>query len=134
MHPVVTVINETYINSLSVCWLLEKLAALAQGVPVTVVLDKARYQRCALVQKSAAALGIELLFLPSYSPQLNLIERLWKFVKKQCLYSKYYPHFGDFKQAIITCINTTHTVHKNALSSLLTWNFQSFEKVTVMAF
>jgi len=35
-------------------------------------------------------LHIELCFLPAYSPNLNLIERLWKFVKKQCLYSKYY--------------------------------------------
>jgi transposase len=47
------------------------------------VLGNARYQKCALVQTLAAALGIELLYLPSYSPNLNLIERLWKFVKKE---------------------------------------------------
>ena len=40
-----------------------------------------------LVQNCAEMLGIELLYLPAYSPHLNLIERFWKFVKKQCLYS-----------------------------------------------
>jgi len=48
------------------------------------------------VMEEAAALGIELLFLPPYSPNLNLIERLWKFVKKECLYSKYYLEFGKY--------------------------------------
>ena len=56
---------------------------------MTVILDNARYQRCALVQTVAQELRIELLYLPTYSPNVNLIERLWKFVKKQCLYSKY---------------------------------------------
>ena len=49
------------------------------------MLDNARYQRCALVQDLARSLGIELLFLPSYSPNLNLIERVWRFVRKQVL-------------------------------------------------
>ncbi|MBK7953689.1 MAG: transposase [Candidatus Accumulibacter sp.] len=57
-------------------------------MPITVVLGTVRYQRCALVQTCAEKLKIELLFLPTYSPNLNLIERLWKFVKKQCLYAK----------------------------------------------
>lgn len=51
----------------------------------------ARYQRCALVQDLASSLKIELLFLPGYSPNLNLIERLWKFVKKECLAARYKP-------------------------------------------
>ena len=62
--------------------MLYKLAALGLTVPITVVLDNARYQRCRLVQDTAAALNIELLFLPAYSPQFNLIERFWKLVKK----------------------------------------------------
>ena len=75
-HEVLTVINETYINSESVCQLLRKIAAVAAGRPVTLVLDNARYQRCGLVQDTAAVLGIELLFLPPYSPHFNLIERI----------------------------------------------------------
>ena len=82
----------------------EKIAALGLAVPVTLVLDNARYQKCVLVQQLADELGIELLYLPSYSPNLNLIERLWKFVKKKVLNAKYYEDFGPFKTAIGGCI------------------------------
>ena len=125
---VITVTNLTYINAESVCQLLGKLAVLGLQVPITLVLDNARYQRCARVQSVADTLGIELLYLPPYSPNLNLIERLWKFVKKQCLYSKYYTDFSAFTFAIEDCLAHTHTTHKQALSSLLTSNFQSFKK------
>ena len=97
--------------------------------PITVVLDNARYQRCALVKTCAEKLKIELLFLPTYSPNLNLIERLWKFVKKQCLYAKYYPDFHSFTTAIERCLQDTHTIHAKALQSLLTLNFQTFQKI-----
>ena len=128
-HEVITVTTLTSINSQSVSQLLVKLARLSLQVPITRVLDNARYQRCALVQSVANSLGIELLYLPPYSPNLNLIERLWKFVKKHCLYSKYYADFTAFTHAIEDCLATTQTTHKHALSSLLTFNFQSFKKV-----
>lgn len=59
-----TVTNRTYINAESVCQLLRQLVALGLQVPLTLVLDNARSQRCALVQAVADALGIELLYLP----------------------------------------------------------------------
>jgi len=125
-HEVITVTNCTYINAESVCQLLRKLGALGLQVPITLVLDNARYQRCALVQSVADTLGIELLYLPAYSPNLNFIERLWKFVKKPCLDSKYYTDFSTFTAAIEDCLAQTQTTHKHALGSLLTLNFQSF--------
>ena len=103
------VTNDTYINASPVCELLRQLAALHLGVPITLILDNARYQKCQLVEALAASLPIELLYLPAYSPNLNLIERVWKFVKKTCLYSTYYANFHDFKQAISTCLAQTHT-------------------------
>lgn len=127
-HELFTVTNDSYITAESVGELLHQLAALQLGVPITVFLDNARYQKCALVQSTAASLQIELCFLPAYSPNLNLIERLWKFVKKQCLYSHYYADFASFKAAIETCLSQTHTTHKVALDSLLTLRFQLFEK------
>lgn len=127
-HELMTVTNDTYITAESVCDLLHKLAALNLGVPITVFLDNARYQRCALVQTTAASLKSEGCFLPAYSPNLNLIERLWKFVKKQCWYSKYYADFATFKVAIETCLSQTHPTHKTALDSLLTLRFQLFKK------
>jgi transposase len=60
-------------------------------MPITLVLDNAKYQKCQPVREVAETLGIELLYLPSYSPNLNLIERLWKLVKKPCLYSSILP-------------------------------------------
>ena len=131
-HEVLTVTNQTYITSVQVCEMLTQLAALGLGVPITVVLDNARYQRCKLVMAHAASLGIELLFLPPYSPNLNLIERLWKFVKKRCLYSKYYEKFEPFKQAISDCLASASTKYKNDLKSLLTLNFQTFEKAQIV--
>jgi transposase len=131
-HELVTVTNDSYITAESVCELLHKLADLHLGVPITVFLDNARYQKCALVQTTAASLQIELCFLPAYSPNLNLIERLWKFVKKECLYSHYYADFAAFKTAIEGCLNQTHTTHKSALDSLLTLRFQLFEKAQLV--
>jgi transposase len=131
-QEVITITNQTYITSVQVCQLLTQLAGLGLAVPLTVVLDNARYQRCHLVQQHAAKLGIELLFLPPYSPNLNLIERLWKWVKKQCLYSKYYSEFAAFKQAISDCLATASVNHKDELKSLLTLNFQSFGKTQIV--
>lgn len=128
---VLTVTNETYINAESVCLLLAQIAACYVGRPITIFLDNARYQHCRLVEDAAAALGITLAFLPSYSPNLNLIERYWRLVRKNCLYSKYYANFPDFKNAIAQFITTAHTEHRSDLETLLTWNFQSFTKVQI---
>jgi transposase len=128
-HEVITVTTLPYINSESVCQLRYKLVELRLQIPIPLVLDNARYQRCALVQAVADTLDIELLYLPAYSPHLNLLERRWKFVKKQCLYSRYYTDFTAFTQAIEACLAATQTTHKQVLSSLLTCNFQSFKKV-----
>jgi transposase len=125
----ITVTNDCYINALSVCQLLLKLRLLFPDDLLTVVLDNARYQHCRLVMDVAAALEIELLFLPPYSPNLNLIERLWKFVKKECLTTQYYAAFDTFKEAITSCLAHTQDVHKDKLATLLTLNFQTFDNV-----
>jgi len=127
-HEMITVTNDTYITAESVCALLEKLATLTLKVPITIFLDNARYQRCALVMEKAKSLHIELCFLPAYSPNLNLIERVWKFVKKKCLYSQYYEKFPAFKTAISTCLAELPTIHKSELDSLLSLRFQLFKK------
>ena len=124
-----TVTNTSYINAQSVAALLDQLAASFADLPITIVLDNARYQHCRFIKVLAADLGIELLFLPPYSPNLNLIERLWKFVKKQCLYSQYYEKFADFRQAIEDCLADVSGAFKEQLTSLLTLNFQTFENV-----
>lgn len=128
---VITVTNTSYINADSICQMLLKLEAQGLKVPITVVLDNARYQKCRVVFALAKALNIELLYLPSYSPHLNLIERLWKFVRNQCLYSKYYADFDDFKGAIEACLKAANTTHKKSLETLLSLKFQSFKDVHI---
>ena len=112
--------------------MLLKISSMFIDIPITIVLDNARYQKCEIVRTLAIKLNIELLYLPSYSPQLNLIERFWKFVKKECLYSKYYQDYKQFENAILECIKNANTKHKKKLKSLLTWNFQSFKNVRIM--
>jgi len=128
---IITFTNESYINSQSVATLLQKIASRFTDLPITIVLDNARYQRCHFIMNLAIELNIELLFLPPYSPNLNLIERLWRFVKLECLYSTYYDTFDCFKRAISDCIDQSHTTHKQSLTSLLTLNFQTFRNVTL---
>ena len=131
-HELVTEINITYINALSVCALLRKIASRGGSGPITLVMDNARYQRCALVQDSAKELGIELLFLPSYSPNLNLIERLWKFVKKEVLNSRHHQDFKKFQEAIDGCLAEMPTKHHEKLATLLTHNFQAWDDVSIL--
>src|SRR3954469_16877213 len=132
-HRLIRVTNDGYINAESVCALLHAVAGASVGLPITLVLDNARYQKCALVQGLAASLGIELLYLPSYSPNLNLIERLWKFVRKESLNSIDYEDFARFTTAIDQCLDELHTVHKGRMETLLTHNFQMFGDVPLLA-
>jgi transposase len=71
---IITVTNETYINAESVCQLLRQLSELVLDIPITLVWDNARYQKCGVVFDLANELGITPVYLPSYSPRLNLIE------------------------------------------------------------
>ena len=94
--------------------------------PLYIVLDNARYQHCDLVRYTARQLGIHLVFLPPYSPNLNIIERLWKWMKKKTLYAKYYPTFGEFKGALVSCLNNANQEHPDELKTLLNLEFQTF--------
>lgn len=128
-HELVSITEHTYINAASVCALLEKLRAGAKGLPIVVILDNVRYQKCAWVVETARELNLRLIFLPPYSPNLNLIERLWKFVKKEVLYNQFYCSYDRFCTAIMTCVNETHTTHRESLHTLLNPRFQTFERV-----
>jgi len=82
---VTTYTNTTYICANCLIEFLKQLKEQYNDKPIAIVLDNARYQHCFLVSTFAKSPGIHLLFLPPYSPNLNIIERLWKFTKKQIL-------------------------------------------------
>jgi transposase len=132
-QELIAVTNTTVVNTETMCELLSKLAAQGLSGPVTIVLDNARYQRNAVVQALAASLGIELLYLPAYSPNLNVIERLWRFVKRQALYGRYHATFANFQGAILDTLSQVSTKHKDRLASLMTLNFQVLDNVSLLA-
>lgn len=131
-RQLIAVTNTTVVNTETMCELLRKIAAQVLSGPITLVLDNARYQRNAVVQDLATELGITLLFLPSYSPNLNLIERLWKFIKRRSLYGRYHPTFAGFRAAIEETIDGLSTTHKDQLKTLMTLKFQQFQDVSLM--
>ena len=114
-----TYTNTTYICSNCLVNFLKQLKEQYGDKPSAIVLDNARYQHCFLVTTFAKSLGIHLLFLPSYSPHLNIIERLWKFTKKQILNAQYYDAPPKFHQAIndfFKHINQKHNAELHKLS------------------
>ena len=131
-HEAITVTNDGTINQGVFCEFLDKITGTYAdtGCPITLILDNARYQKCQSVAVKAAELGIELLYLPPYSPNLNLIERLWRFVKKEVLYSTHYDKFEAFRNNIDTCIAELSTRFKVNMQTLMTLKFQLFSEKT----
>lgn len=90
---------------------------------IYVIADNARYYRSRLVKAYLKRSRIKLKFLPPYAPNLNLIERLWKYFRKTVLYNQYYESFAEFKRA---CLGFFANIkdHRVALRTLLTENFE----------
>ena len=123
---VTTVTNTTYITATEICDMLRKLSVEYAGKAIHIALDNARYQKCDVVRNLATSLGIELIYIPPYSPNLNPIERLWKFVKGK-LRSKYYDDFSVFKSTIDSIIDGTQTIYKEQIDTLIGEKVQLFD-------
>ena len=123
-----TVVNTTYVNAETVAELLRKLARHYGSLPIYVVLDNARYQHCNFVKELAASLGIHLVFLPPYSPNLNLIERVWRYIKKDVLGTHYYECANKFHEAIKQALfEINHKQERmDDMKTLITPRFQTF--------
>jgi len=117
--------KEKYLNADSVCRGLRILREQnAKEEQIYVVLDNAAYQRSRKVKETAKECKIILIFLPPYSPNLNLIERFWKFLRTQLLSVHYYDSFDCFFDAVESFISTVHIHYKASLASLLSFRFQ----------
>lgn len=126
-HDMVTLQTTESINAGVVCDFIRKIDAQYPNDEITLVMDNAKYQYNSKVQELAEALEIELLYLPPYSPNLNLIERVWKLVKSKCLRNRYYEDFDSFRGAIDSFLESLRGVNRPLLKSIVTENFQSFE-------
>ena len=122
------VTNTTYITATEICMMLRKVADEYAGKTVHIVMDNARYQKCESVKTLAVSLGIELVYIPPYSPNLNLIERVWKFVKGK-LRSRYYDDFDLFQSTINSIIAGTYSVYQDQISTLIGEKVQLFDNL-----
>ena len=127
-----TITNDAYINSVSVVAMLEKLAEKYAGKTIKIILDNASYQRCELVANKAAQLGIELIFLPAYSPNLNLIERVWKFVKSKLLGAAYIDSFDVYSKSISHFVDSLDSDNLDKMNKLVTDKFQLFHDCHIL--
>ncbi len=97
---------------------IELLKRIEQSNPkagvMTVICDNARYYRSKLVKKYLMDSKIALIFLPPYSPNLNLIERFWKFFKKKVLYRQYYKHIKSSERLAKSCSNKPNAITKHS--------------------
>lgn len=97
---VITTLTEAKCNKERVVEFLQKLREIYFDKDIVVVLDNAMYNHAKYTTTYAEWYNIELLFLPPYSPNLNLIERLWKFTKKKLVHNIYYPKFEGFVEKV----------------------------------
>ena len=117
-----------YISAPSVVDLMVFLRGKHHGRSIYLVLDNASYQRCKLVARAAKRYHINLVYLPPYSPNLNLIERLWKYMKATALAGVYHETKAIFQEAIDTFIDEVNSgIHDEQLSTLLALNFQTLK-------
>jgi transposase len=117
--------EDPVINAQSTIRLFEQIKEQQTNGFIHIICDNARYYRCNLVKEYLTDNPrIKILFLPPYSPNLNIIERLWKFFRKQMLYNKYHENIFSFRQQAFSFFETISTNHKLELSTLLIDNFQ----------
>ncbi|MCK5591173.1 MAG: IS630 family transposase, partial [Candidatus Pacebacteria bacterium] len=93
---------------------------------IYVIADNARYYKAIIVKEYLRDSRIRMMHLPSYSPNLNLIERLWKFFKKKVLHNKYYQTIRDFEKAIDDFFTNGVKKYRPEIMRLLVERFQLF--------
>ena len=123
-QDIVPFITEENCNKESIkVFLHEAKKTYASADKITIFLDNARYQRNYEVQEYAKILGITLEFMPPYSPNLCLIERVWKFFKSKVIKNKYYDTFEKF-EAFVCEFFQNWEYYKSELESLLSLDFE----------
>ena len=135
-REMISMTNTESVNTETMCdlvQLIERENRSRKRIPITLVLDNARYQRNSWVMQLAEECAIELLFLPRYSPNPNLIERYWRFIKREALYGRYYANFAAFRAGIEEAMSQLRNEKKDKVKSMMTLKFQTFKDVLLQA-
>lgn len=120
---VIKTLTEDTCNAASIIEFLKKVKEAYPGMRVVIVLDNARYNYARATRAFAEENDMLLLFLPPYAPNLNIIERLWKFTKKHLVNNTYHEDYSQFYSATEIFFNNLDE-HRQELASLLTQKFQ----------
>lgn len=112
------------LNEESTLDFFEKLRKKKPTGWIYLVLDNASYNDTKRVRAFAKLIGIKLLYLPPYSPNLNLIERLWGQMQREILYNRYYATFDEFRSACMGYLKGLWR-KKDMLKNLLTEKFET---------
>ena len=111
------------VNGSSMCDLLRAIRLKhPKEKKIHLILDNAPYNKSIQVKDLAVELRIKIMYLPAYSPNLNPIERLWKFMKKQVMANTYFPDVETFQRELMMFLRGIRK-HKQELSTLITDNF-----------
>jgi transposase len=121
--------NYETLNQESTKDFLRYLKALNSDKTIYIIWDNARYQHAKSVKEEAEKLGIIIIYLPGYSPNLNLIERYWGYLRKKVLLNKYYETFDDFKESILSFSRSRSMKLKKALLKYIPEKFHLLEPV-----
>jgi transposase len=125
-------LEEQTVNEQTTLHLLEKcLEKYPDRETITIYLDNASCHKSKLVKEFVALHpSLKLSYLPPYSPNLNLIERLWKFANEKVVNLKYYHDFNLFKEQILNLYNNIER-HAEQLKERITFKFQTFDNVSI---
>jgi len=111
------------VNAVTLTQLIEQIRSRhPEATRIVLYLDNARYNHAKLVQEYIAGTIVELHFLLSYSPNLNLIERLWRFLKDEVM-DAYYQTFDEFVAAIADVLDHLER-YADRLATLMTEKFE----------
>lgn len=116
--------EEERINAESVKKLWDTLGERNPGKTIYNICDNAPYYHSKEIKQYLIDNPkVRIIYLPAYSPNLNLIERLWKFLRKQVTSYYFYEHYAEFRQAILDFFHHIKN-YKSELESLLTLKFR----------
>jgi transposase len=123
-HEHLFILTEDNINQDTIIELLKQLRAKHPGDgKIYLILDNASYNRALRVREQAAESKVIIKYQPPYSPNLNLIERLWKFMRRQLFKDKYRSTFAKFREQVDAFFANLDQ-YKDELSTLLTEEFE----------
>lgn len=125
----VIVREDDSINAQSTVLLWQAQAEKHPGKTIFNICDNASYYHCDFIKQWLVKnLWCQVIYIPAYSPNLNLIERLWKFLRKKVISYYFYEYYAEFRNAVLDFFRNIKE-HKQALDSLLTLNFRIISTV-----